>query len=216
MSVLRAMVTIPRESGFPSDAVTNTWHFNTDGSDNDASAALILDRLDDFYNVDLGIQPVAKYFSREIVGASTRLKVYNLDDDEPRSPILDAAMPLTEGTAGDALPSEIAVCLSYHLAPVSGLPQARRRGRIYLGPLSSQTQAFVSGECFVDGGFIADICLAASALANADTADTKWCVYSPTNDSGIAPVVGGWVDNAFDVQRRRGVDPTVRNTWVRA
>lgn len=214
MTILRAMVIFPRETNLPADATTNTWHFNTDGSDDEGAAADVATRLDSFYNGANVFQSVGKYLSREIVGANVRLKVYKLSDPEPRTPIYDELMPVTEGTAGDALPSEVAVCLSYHLAPASGLPQARRRGRIFLGPLSSQAQAFISGECYVSSDIITDATTAAARLRNADTADLKWSVYSPTNNTALAPIAGGWIDNAFDIQRRRGVSPTSRTTWT--
>jgi hypothetical protein len=32
-------------------------------------------------------------------------------------------------------------------------------------------------------------------------------------DNGYYPVTAGWVDNAFDTQRRRGKDPTARTLF---
>jgi hypothetical protein len=42
--------------------------------------------------------------------------------------------------------------------------------------------------------------------------DVTWMQVSTT--FGIAnPVTGGFVDNSFDTQRRRGSAPTARDTW---
>jgi len=48
----------------------------------------------------------------------------------------------------------------------------------------------------------------------------KWAVYSPTTDAvdtidnAFNDVLDGWVDNAFDTQRRRGPAATTRITWT--
>jgi hypothetical protein len=48
------------------------------------------------------------------------------------------------------------------------------------------------------------------ALVN-DTA-TNWAVYSRRDNAGYL-VSNGWVDDAFDIQRRRGVSALVRSLW---
>jgi hypothetical protein len=39
-----------------------------------------------------------------------------------------------------------------------------------------------------------------------------WVAYSGKLGTGTV-VTNGWCDNSFDTQRRRGQDPTVRDTW---
>jgi hypothetical protein len=53
--------------------------------------------------------------------------------------------------------------------------------------------------------------LAAAALTLAE-AEVGWSVYSPTTGLFV-PITGGWVDNAVDIQRRRGGAATARQTW---
>lgn len=58
------------------------------------------------------------------------------------------------------------------------------------------------------------------AAGDASSGAWTWCIYSPTTEtqtaslaSSFIPIVGGWVDNAWDTQRRRGLEPTTRTTW---
>lgn len=95
------------------------------------------------------------------------------------------------------------------------MPQARRRGRIYLGPFGQTvlgTTAVTSDRPLAAA--VTAIANAATALATATAgAVVPWVIYSPTNGSG-AVVTDGWVDNAFDTQRRRGVAATSRTLWT--
>jgi hypothetical protein len=50
----------------------------------------------------------------------------------------------------------------------------------------------------------------AAAIASASW---DWVVYSPTDDA-YHEVANGWVDNAWDTQRRRGYKPTSRTTFT--
>jgi len=56
---------------------------------------------------------------------------------------------------------------------------------------------------------------AAEALADdAVTLGVTWSILS-RSDGDTKPVVGGYIDNAWDTQRRRGVEPTSRLGWLR-
>jgi hypothetical protein len=95
---------------------------------------------------------------------------------------------------------------------VSGQPQARKRGRIYLGPFDT-TQLNADGRilpaCQTTIRNAAQALLTASDVA----LDWSWAVYSPTNASGVI-VDNGWVDNEWDTQRRRGRAATTRSTFT--
>lgn len=208
MSVHRCLVTMPTASNIPADSVTNTFHFEGSGADPDN----VFDMIEDFYNTPAtgASQRVASWLSKALAGEGSTMKLYDLADDEPRSPVATRVWEVDSPSAAAALPSEVAFCLSYQAAMASGVPRARRRGRIYLGPLSESTS--------VDGvpaaTFQEDVLLSASELLAASDASVSWTwvVYSPTTSTGHT-VVGGWVDNAFDTQRRRGPQATARTLW---
>jgi hypothetical protein len=40
-----------------------------------------------------------------------------------------------------------------------------------------------------------------------------WCIRSTTPSENFVPIVGGYIDNAFDTQRRRGPADTARLTF---
>lgn len=217
-TLLRVVARLPRVTGTPEDAITNTWYFDGDDSDEDQewywSAAT--DLLVDFY------EGFDTYLSGALSGALF-LTVYDMRDAEPRVPKFTQSTTLTV-SAGAWLPAEVALCLSFQAAAVSGTPQARRRGRVFLGPLSQDaieasggdirpTQAMREGIANLAGTLKAgrSLPLAAGSL--------RWAVYSPTLDAGgsvddaFNDVSSGWIDNAFDTQRRRGAAPTARTTF---
>jgi hypothetical protein len=55
--------------------------------------------------------------------------------------------------------------------------------------------------------------VALQAAFTALTLDTTWSVWSEANQTA-SPVRDGWVDDAWDTQRRRGLDSSARTTFV--
>jgi hypothetical protein len=141
--------------------------------------------------------------------------MYNLIDAKPRAPIRDDIYtPGTFGSGTVNLPDEVACCLSYSADPVSGIPIARRRGRVFIGPLCANVLggSSLNTESVPDSGFISTVTKAAGDLASiALAAGYVWSVFSPTLNAA-APISSAWVDNAWDTQRRRGNRPTSRTT----
>jgi hypothetical protein len=145
-------------------------------------------------------------------GPGSRLKQYDLADPKPRIPHSDTPIVLTNVDSG-MLPAEVAVCLSYQAAPESGVPQARKRGRIYFGPITDgRDQVEASVDDRPNTGLTTALREAAVRLIGFNTGTLYWCVYSSLSGPS-GPVIGGWTDNAFDTQRRRGAKATVRNTF---
>jgi hypothetical protein len=209
MPNLRAMVTFDRKTNVPEDRVVNTWAFETTPTaDQVATRAAIATALTNFYN------GVDTYLSSQIT-ALGKIKFYDLGDPMPRAPKSEHDLTLTTGS-GDALPEECAIVLSFSGPPVSGTPQRRRRGRIYLGPLSYTASAQLSQRVRVAQLCLSTIRDAAAGLLAASVAslDWSWIVWAPSHasqtSSSAVPVDRGWVDDAFDTQRRRGPDPTMR------
>lgn len=199
------------DSNLPEDDVVNTFHFDSLATPFVASEAdAMIDDVVGFYTgVQASTKSVANYLSDRLSGSYTA-KAYNLGDPTPRVPLVvrNVSAGLSLASSGVALPQEVALCVSYKTALVSGTPAARRRGRIYIGPL--QNTAADSGVGDPAATFTTTLRQAARALRNRSTTD--WVVYSPT-DGTSGSVTDGWVDNAWDTQRRRGKAPTSRLLW---
>jgi hypothetical protein len=139
------------------------------------------------------------------------VKMYDMEDPEPRRPFLEFEENFTSDPADTMLPSQVSLCLSYQGAAVSGTSQARRRGRTYFGPFAGD-QGATTGRPAA-GLVTAMQVFGAGLLSDSATSDNyEWVVYSRVNDAPV-PIVGGWVDNAWDIQRRRQLDATERTTF---
>lgn len=214
----RAQVTVPRDTLISADNAVMTWHFRTNevGSRVD-EAEDIVSTLKTFYNV------VDVYFS-SYNGTQWDYTVYDLEDAPQRVPVYQEFFSHTMGTAG--YPAEVAMCLTMQALPASGLNQRRRRGRVYLGPLSTTTGAASDGEMRPDPAVRTIIANAAAdmlpSVVGAGSGSTlELCVFSrATFDvssqliDAFVPVEQVYVDNAFDTQRRRGVAATARTIGV--
>lgn len=216
MPFCRALVELATDTLIPSDVITNTWHFETPGAVADAGTA-ITDNLDAFYTA------IQAHLSSVLTGAGTVL-LYDLEDPSPRPPVFTGAISFTPDTA--AYPNEVAVALSYQAPVVAGEAQARRRGRIFIGPMSQDAGTSSTGGPRPSSSCRTDICAAADALKDDTTlAGLVWSVFSPTT-AGAPPwssgdlatafhaVTNGWVDDAFDTIRSRGVAATNRTLFT--
>lgn len=198
MALYRCLVTLNMTSGLNEDAATNTFYFD---ADDDGVLNDIHVFVKDFYASQM------ERFSNLIDRANCTTEWYRMSDPTPRSPVATFTMTGLP-TSTSAGPPEVALVLSYQGEKISGLPQARRRGRVYLGPLAAMT------DSRPPSGLINFAENAGQALLDASNAatDWTWAQYSPTNGSGIN-VTNGWVDNEYDIQRRRGRKATARQTF---
>lgn len=204
MALYSTQVIIHTTDGLPENFCTNTWHADCD----DVAAVLLWhEELIDFY------EQIGTNLSSLIDNANTdphEINSYRLSDPAPRTIVASTNFSLP-GVGTTALPTEVAVCCSFQAQQISGLPQARRRNRVYVGPMSQ-----IATD---SNGRVATNCQTAirnqgSALKSASDAATSWtwAIYSPTDGTG-ADVDNGWVDNEFDTQRRRGRQATDRATF---
>jgi hypothetical protein len=205
MANIRAMVILNMTSSLPRDACVNTWYCQ--GVSDPSTCVAFGNALGTFYDSISGV------LARDIGPATSRIKFYDMGQAKPRAPIHEMALAMGAAPVNTPLPHELACCLSFQGERVSGVPQARRRGRVYLGPLGSNTLTSNGTLSTTETDVIRD---AAEVLLTASTeaASWSWVVFSERSDpDAIAFVTNGWVDDAFDVQRRRGVDPTTRQTF---
>lgn len=203
MALYKAQVAIKWTSGLPEDVTVNTFHFES----NDSAFVIgtVPGVLENMYAIIDGT------YSNVVAQNGHTIKIYSMADPEPRAPIYDGTFNFASAPSGNPLPTEVALCCSYQADRVSGEPQRRRRGRIYLGPFhtgalttAGRPHADLINDAVAFGNFL--------AAASSGWTGTKWVVWSEV-DASSAVVTNGWVDNAFDTQRRRGVAPTTRTTF---
>lgn len=232
MGYYRCQIALMNDSAEPRDLAVNVWHYRTGDTEDSQStvASAIAAATETFYNT------IPQYLSENLAVTGHRTKVYDMTDPPPRFPIYDALWTLnTAGT--DALPNEVALCLSFRGQILSGTNRRRNRGRIYIGPLARNVLVDSVGDVRPTTAFRNDIVAGADATVWEPSfagigGPIKWCVFSRSDALGLAvgeqgpdeepaytagqlnlgfkPVVSYWVDDAFDTQRRRGARPTTK------
>lgn len=218
----RITTTLPYNSGLPEDVAQNTWHFVTVG---DTDFTLALPWLGTFY--DTLATNLSGAFSR--TADAVTHKVYDLEQAPPNPPVWTATDTLpAKGASNGNMPSEVAIVGSFQAPVLPGVVQARRRGRVYIGPLALDLS--LSDYSVPPAAFVTTVAGAFGALLASSDASSlcKWAVFSPTIAGGfydpggsgppnvvgaVAPVDNGWVDNEWDTQRRRGLGATSRTTF---
>lgn len=199
-------------SNISRDNVSNTFHFRYSGVlAPPPDIENVLDMVEDLYCTPA--QPSSHglgWWLNSTINRQARLIVYNLEDPTPRAPIAERAITLPGPGGGNKLPAEVALTCSFQGDRVSGTNQARRRGRIFLGPLNvSGADMTIPSEAMmtsVKDQFKGLLDASESALL------WEWVVHSPTSDS-FTFVRSGWIDNAWDTQRRRGPRATARMVY---
>lgn len=207
-------VSIPYFTGLPEDVVTNVWSFQyVTLTPSNADWLALRARLITFYGV---VYATGNFTSAPWLRPTlTNFKGYDLNDAIPRAPRFNTTTTIatTITTPCSATP-ETAVCLSFQGVLISGQPQARRRGRIYLGGLGVPVSGGASSTFpLVPLTPTTNVLAAATAFKAGCTADGwTWSVYSRVNDAMVT-VDNGWIDNAADTQRRRGQQQTLRTVF---
>lgn len=216
MPTVRAQVVFKGLSGMPEDVFVNTFHFLTAGM-----GAPILDnlsgRLEALYNgPGTGAAPqgpLGLYMSNVInrnIGAC-EIKFYDLSTPQPRIPTVRTWTLFQGESAAINLPAEVAICSSFY----AGQNIPRRRGRIYIGPMASQCIEEGPTERARPSGPVRQLIAQKTRQLAVNAEGGEWAVYSKADGTAHA-VTAGWVDDAFDTQRRRGEDATGRLLWTLA
>lgn len=199
----RALVVLHTADNNAANFVTNTFHFN---ADDNSVLPTIAGALEAFYD------DVRPELSNLLAQNDHDIKFYDMADPEPRAPVLEVQWDFASAIASAPLPPEVCLCLSFQGVKVSGIPQARRRGRVFIGPIAVGS---VGTDGRPDAGCVTNLNLAGDALlASSEAAtDWRWQIYSRVDD-GFIDVENGWVDNEFDTQRSRGRVYTNRSTFT--
>lgn len=236
--VAKATVVLARVNGLTEDAVVNSLYFNHDAVGDPTSSHwdALAARIASFYNDFVGpaIASPSSYISEAISRAALASRIdffHDVGSTPPAlwgSPTAMRSFTLDAATVGESLPAEVAAVLSFHgdltdipetavnpsPPPATIRPAARRRGRIYIGPLNSESSVEdgTSHEASLSSDFQDALLGSASTLLAANDATWVWTIQSVADDD-FYQVTGGYVDNAFDTQRRRGGDATLRTPW---
>lgn len=217
MARIIVQVAMNRIDGVPADVVTNVMHFESDhlyGASSGADEIEVATRVTNFYQA-------WETYSSTVLDGTGLIKIYDWDEPKPRVPKDEFGLVFTPGSGG--MPSEVASCLSFAAEAVSGMSMARRRGRIFLGPLGSNAAEYVAGtlaDFTPAAAFRTAVIGAADNLAVPTiSGGYRLAVYSPrtkelggSDDTAWNDVKMLWMDNAFDTIRSRGFKATTRTS----
>lgn len=192
--------------GDPAQNASNTWYFlGAVGSSQQEDVDEIIQRLTTFYQ---GIDDL--FFSVVYMSNESTVTIYDMADAPPRVPIAGPDTIDLSMSANTALPADCSVCLSYHAQYSSGVNRARRRGRVFIGPLNANVGAVVSGQGVrVTTASVTALLDAAEDLYTTAVTPITWAMWSETD--GVAhPITDFSVDNGLDTRRSRDNAATTR------
>lgn len=229
MAHRKAVVIIPSVTGVPKDAVQNTFHFTTPTASTTPSTTAelesIRDAIKDFYDTahstttwgGSGSVKVTAALSGILLSPTITIKIYRCETEitagASPEPIITYTVTLGAfNTTQPPHPAEVAACLSFKGTLDTAIPAARQRGRIFLGPLHNGTGGVTANKLVLTTAYLATFAAAGNALRAWATAGIEWVVWSHAALQAF-PVTAGWVDDAFDTQRRRGTVATTRTVW---
>lgn len=206
MTDYRAQVILRTADAIPANFVTNSFAFAT-SDDSPANTDEFTVAVKDFYD------DMIAYLPSLVAQNGHMIKYTALPGTPPNYPFEEDTFNLASAPSTDPLPSEVSLVMSFQGSRQAGFPQSRRRGRIYFGPI----RAVGSAGGRPTAPLIAALALAGTTFKSNVAAITggthNWTVWSHADQLGVV-ITNGWVDNAFDTQRRRGVGVTSRTTFV--
>lgn len=200
---IRVQCTLPHRSMLPTDVTVNTFHL--------AGETILPSVAEDVAGVfEAFYSEIQGYLSNVLLGALD-IKMYRTSDPEPRVPAYETNIPAAFQATTPTLPEEAAVAISLQAVQSSGVPAARRRGRVFIGPLSSAASSFSTVSGHVVPESVRQDLTAAMATVVLDTqaAGHRLGVWSRV-DSTYRAVMSVSVDDALDTIRSRGHAPTTR------
>lgn len=218
MPTVRVMFVMQGASLLPEDRFVNVFHFhNPVVGDPTVAINTCLNELEDaLTQVVAGGNSLSQFIS-PYVSRSAKLVAYDMLTGEPRVPIT-RNITLSSTSAG-GYAEEVAVVLSTHGTPPV---TPRRRGRMYFGPLVDSATCIAAGTVSAPARpssasaahmVQALLGFGAKLMNDSTTANLPWSIRSTVPAENYVPIVGGYVDNALDTQRRRGPAPTTRLTF---
>lgn len=236
MAHILATVVLPHANGIFADSVVMDFPWFQDLVESqDATCDKIKTKLVNFFNAAQSTgSDIANYLSSSLNRGTNaaQIKYYDLEghlNGEPHgSPFRTDTWTLDPMSAGaTALPAEVASVLSYRgdygsavefgpkLGPKGGALRyrARYRGRVFVGPLTVGVLAQdpTTKRVALASGYRQTLLDAGKTLV--DASSPYWMIWSKT-DATMRHSLVCWVDDAVDIQRRRGEKPLVRQTYT--
>lgn len=222
--IQRITVSLPVKSGIVQDRPQFDLHYFNPATPTSTDYDNAKNAIMDFFNSTAtgATQALNLYLSKSLDTGSNGVEInfYQLPTSPGNAgaPVATRTGTLSAVGTGE-LPEEVAVCVSWHAPygtdPEFGpgrttRPRARKRNRIYFGPcsgalLSNDPTTFrtIVSPTFTDNATKAFHMYLYTAMAA-----NNWnlVAFSKTVWNGYLMTTGGviWVDDAFDVQRRRG------------
>lgn len=204
MATIRAQVILHTADAVPENYISNSFCF--DGMDTGGDDAAIVTMLKDFYD---DLTPAT--MSSVVTQNGHEVKLSQLPGLAPNYPYFEGTFNLASAWSGSPMPSEVALALSFQGVRSAGAPQARRRGRVYIGPFGSNANTSGRPAAAVLT-FMANAATTMQATAASIATSGGWAVWSVADQTAV-PVDNGWIDNSWDTQRRRGLVYTSRTLW---
>lgn len=220
MALFTVQTTTPYVSGLPSDVITNTTHWDAPAGWSSAQTDDLVERLTAYYETIYGENGQGRQSLAGYVQAKIIIKVYEANPTvSPTPPVaVEEVLLSLDGSAPvAALPSEVAIVTSQYSALTPGAPLGRYYNRHYIGGLTQEaiTVASSSTPAIVSGEYMERYTAAAKALHDENTIDLVWVLGRRVAGELVAvPMVGGFVGNEPDTQRRRGVRQSLRESWT--
>lgn len=222
MGHMLQVVRLGYPTGLPEDIAEWTFSYETTGApdSSDASAAhtFLQAALD---AVGTAGHSLGAYISEYVDRARTDALYFDVDTATgTMSALLPTGVPLDldEAIVGVPLPLEVALCLTFQNV-IDEVPVRNRRGRVYVGPLQNAITEDAGHLPHPNPALIEAVAgfgesLLTQCIASADP-HIDWSVWSRTGHA-LHNIGGGWVDNEWDTQRRRGARATDRQYWAAA
>jgi hypothetical protein len=225
---------MPYKTGIAKDVAENVWSFITPASPvNLGEVQTASDALDQFYTYSWAAGKLTDYLSQALSNAAAAVThtcyLPSIDSTTGKyhlgAPIAEHTYTLpAQTTPTISGPGQVALAVSYH-STTSGIPEhgpgktrpkARRRGRMFIGPFGVNvlTDSGSPSHSPVPNQQLVTILQQAASglLSNLATYGIQWAVNSIV-DKVFRQTTGGWIDNAWDIQRRRQEAPTVKTTF---
>lgn len=219
MAIFQVRAILPQVTLLPRDNVINTWTLIAEPGPALVSA---YEKMISFYN-DTNTEgafsgKVCEFIGSQISRVANRCS-FEVREINVAAGTLGDVLDVHTWTLGAAattatsLPSELAVCTSFS-GPSAGIPAASRRGRVFIGPINTAAIDNVSGEVYVNNLFRTVLAVSTKALQAALEEDDVLLAIWSRSQKHVTIATEGYVDNAWDIQRRRGVESTQRKLWT--